>query len=398
MLLLSSREEYKEGTGLNYRTFGKTGEKVSVLGYGCMRLPVLGEDMSKVNIPEIKRMIHHAIDQGVNYIDTAYIYHQGKGEEAVAKALEGGYREKVYLATKLPVWNVKKRKDMDQLLNEQLNNLQTEMIDFYLVHSLNRTYWSKLVNLGLFEFLTKAKETGKVKHLGFSFHDDFDQFKQIIDSFPWGFCQIQYNYLDETFQAGKKGLKYAANKELGIAIMEPLRGGTLANQLIPGAKTIIEKAGTEYNPAQLALKWVWSHPEVGVVLSGMTEMENVKDNIRYSADSENPLTEEETRIIKEIQKVYQEKVQVNCTACRYCLPCSSGVDIPQCFEYYNKAFVLDDVKGARFWYNRISKASNCTECGQCETHCPQNIPIISKLKDVKSLFETSAEVNRPSGD
>lgn len=380
---------------MNYRILGKTGEKVSVLGFGCMRLPIRGESMKNIDVPATIRMIRYAVDQGINYIDTAYVYHEGHSEEVVAKALKDGYREKVFIATKLPVWNVRKHEDMERLLDEQLNNLETDCIDFYLVHALNRTYWPKLVDLGLLDFLRQAKEKGKVKHLGFSFHDEYEVFQGIVDSFPWSFCQIQYNYLDESFQAGKKGLEYAAKQGLGIVIMEPLRGGALVQGLAEDAKEMIEKAPNKMKPAELALKWVWNHPEVGVVLSGMTEMNHVRDNTQYALASEKPLTSEEKEMIQNIQNIYQNRRQINCTACKYCMPCPSGVDIPQCFEFYNMAYMMDNIKGARFWYNRISKASNCVECGQCETHCPQNISIIAKLKDVKELFETSDEIQGP---
>jgi len=381
---------------VNYRKLGKTGENVSVLGFGCMRLPVVNGEMRNINIPEATRMIRHAIDGGVNYIDTAYIYHGGTSEEAVGKALRDGYREKVFLATKLPVWNVNNCEDMERLLDEQRNNLETECIDFYLVHSLNRAYWAKLVNLGLFDFLHSAKEKGKVRHLGFSFHDDYDIFQKIADSFPWSFCQIQFNYLDENFQAGKRGLEYAAKRGLGVVIMEPLRGGSLANGLNPQAKKIIEQAPIKKDPAEWALRWVWDHPEIGVVLSGMSEMKHVSSNLQYAEKSEEPLTSEEENIICSIQGTYLEKRQISCTACKYCMPCPSGVDIPQCFEYYNKAHMMGNVQAARFWYNKIAKASNCTECGRCETHCPQNIPIKDKLKDVAALFEMDSAVQSPA--
>lgn len=386
----------KEGvSNLNYRILGKTGEKVSVLGFGCMRLPIIGESMKDIDIPETVRMIRYAVDQGVNYIDTAYVYHEGHSEEAVAKALKDGYREKVFLATKLPVWNVRKHEDMERLLEEQLNKLETDCIDFYLVHALNRIYWSKLIDVGLLDFLRLAKEKGKVKYLGFSFHDEYEVFREIVDSFPWSFCQIQYNYLDENFQAGKKGLEYAARQGLGIVIMEPLRGGALVQGLDEDAKKLIEKAPDKIKPAELALKWVWNHPEVGVVLSGMTKMSHVIDNTRYALASDKPLTIEEEEIIRDIRNIYQNKKQINCTACKYCMPCPSGVDIPQCFGFYNMAYMMDNVKKARFWYNRISKASNCIECGECESHCPQNISIIAMLKKVKELFETSDEIQGP---
>ena len=371
---------------MEYRVLGKTGEKVSVLGFGCMRLPVIDGDPKKIDEAEAIRMIRYAIDQGVNYIDTAYVYHEGKSESLVAKALRDGYRKKALLATKLPVWYVKKRPDMERLLDEQLKNLETETIDLYLVHSLNRQHWTELINLGLFEFLEEAKAERKVKHLGFSFHDEYSLFTEIVDSFDWSFCQIQYNYLDETFQAGRKGLEYAQEKGLGIVIMEPLRGGTLARGLAPEAQEIIAKASAQMTPAEWALRWVWDHPEVSVVLSGMTEMSHVIANVEYASRSAKPLTPEEFKVIQAIQQSYKDKIRINCTDCKYCMPCPSGVDIPQSFDYYNRAHMLDDVKGALFWYNRIPKASLCTECGKCEEHCPQNIQIRERLKDVKELF------------
>jgi len=373
---------------LNKRTLGKTGEKVSVLGFGCMRFPVIDGNMKNINRDETVKMIRYAIDQGVNYIDTAYVYHEGKSEEVVAEALKDGYREKVFIATKLPVWNVTKTQDMERLLDEQLRNLDTDCIDFYLVHALNRVYWEKLLGLGLIAFMHSAKQKGKVKHWGFSFHDDYDVFEEIVDGFAWSFTQIQYNYLDQTFQAGQKGLRYAADHGLGIVIMEPLRGGTLANGLHPQAKAMIENASIQKTPAEWALRWVWNHPEVGVVLSGMSEMTQVIDNVQYAKDSEKPLNADEKNIIDAIRLTYLDKRRVDCTACKYCMPCPSGVDIPQSFEYYNRAHMMDDVKTARFWYSNIGKASNCTQCGQCETHCPQNIPIMNELKQVVALLES----------
>ncbi len=371
---------------MEYRILGKTGEKVSALGFGCMRLPVIDGNMKQIDEPEAIRMIRYAVDHGVNYIDTAYVYHEGQAEGLLAKALKDGYREKTLLATKLPIWNVNNRADMVRLLNEQLNNLETGCIDLYLVHSLTRHYWSKLLELGLLEFLLDAKAKGKVQHLGFSFHDDYSLFKEIVDSFDWSFCQIQYNYLDEDFQAGRKGLEYAWRKGLGVVIMEPLRGGTLVKGLTPAAYNIIQKAPNYRTPAEWALKWLWDQPEVGLVLSGMSEMSHVEANVKYASESGKPLSQEEQKVIQTIQKSYREKAKISCTDCKYCMPCPSGVDIPQCFNYYNKAYMLDDVKGALFWYNRIPKASNCTDCGKCEEHCPQNIGIRERLKDVRELF------------
>lgn len=378
---------------MKYRQFGKTGEKVSALGFGAMRLPVIDDKMDNIDEMEAIRMIRHAIDNGVNYVDTAYVYHGGKGEEVVGKALKEGYREKVFIATKLPVWNAKVPEDLERLLDQQLKNLQTDLIDFYLVHSLNKAYWRKLINLGLLEFLERVQKKGKIKHVGFSFHDEYELFKEIVDSFPWSFCLIQYNYLDINYQAGKKGLQYAASKGIGIAVMEPLRGGMLANKLIPEAQEVLDKSKIKVEPAQLGLQWVWSHPEVSIVLSGMSNFEQVEKNLAYAENSEAGLTLEETELIDKIRSIYESKSAINCTDCKYCLPCPAGVNIPLCFTHFNRAHMYNDVKGALFWYVRVpdengrGKASDCTQCGQCESHCPQNIPIREKLEEVVKLFE-----------
>jgi predicted aldo/keto reductase-like oxidoreductase len=333
---------------MKYRQFGKTGEKVSALGFGAMRLPVIDDKMDNIDEMEAIRMIRHAIDNGVNYVDTAYVYHGGKGEEVVGKALKEGYREKVFIATKLPVWNAKVPEDLERLLDQQLKNLQTDLIDFYLVHSLNKAYWRKLINLGLLEFLERVQKKGKIKHVGFSFHDEYELFKEIVDSFPWSFCLIQYNYLDINYQAGKKGLQYAASKGIGIAVMEPLRGGMLANKLIPEAQEVLDKSKIKVEPAQLGLQWVWSHPEVSIVLSGMSNFEQVEKNLAYAENSEEGLTLEETELIDKIRSIYESKSAINCTDCKYCLPCPAGVNIPLCFTHFNRAHMYNDVKGAYF--------------------------------------------------
>lgn len=377
---------------MKYRQFGKTGEIVSALGFGAMRLPIIDNKMDNVDEQETIRMIRHAIDNGVNYVDTAYVYHGGKGEEVVGKALQEGYREKVFIATKLPVWNANVEEDLERLLDEQLKNLQTDCIDFYLVHSLNKAYWRKLLNLGLLKFLENVQKKGKIKHIGFSFHDEYELFEEIVDSFSWSFCLIQYNYLDTDYQAGKKGLEYAAAKGMGIAVMEPLRGGMLANNLVPEAQELIELSTNKVEPARLGLQWVWSHPQVSIVLSGMSDFEQVEKNLAYAEHSEEVLTLEETELINKIRNIYKSKIAVNCTDCKYCMPCPEGVNIPLCFTHFNRAHMYNDVKGARFWYVRVpdeagrGKASDCTQCGQCESHCPQNIPIREKLAEVVKLF------------
>ncbi|OPJ57738.1 aldo/keto reductase [Clostridium oryzae] len=378
-----------------YRKFGKTNEMVSILGFGCMRLPLIpGGDPSQIDEKKATELIRYAIDNGVNYIDTAYPYHGngmtkggGASEPFVAKVLKDGYREKVKLATKLPSWLIKSRSDMDKYLNEQLERLETDHIDFYLLHALGREEWDNLKKLGVDEFLDSAIKDGRIKYAGFSFHDKLDVFKEIVDYYNWSFCQIQYNYLDEEFQAGTEGLKYAAEKGLGVTIMEPIRGGKLVNNLPNEAKDAFDKADVKRKPAEWALKWVWNHPEVKVVLSGMNDLQQVVENIKTASETEpNSLTEKEINIINEVNEIIKGKVKVNCTACGYCMPCPAGVNIPRCFSAYNSynMFIGDDSYN---WIPEAERASNCKKCGKCETHCPQGITIRKHLEDIKVLLE-----------
>ncbi|MCH4200365.1 MAG: aldo/keto reductase [Clostridium tyrobutyricum] len=380
-----------------YRRFGKTDEMVSILGFGCMRLPLISKnDPTSIDEKKSTDLIRFAIDQGVNYIDTAYPYHGkgmrsgGQSEPFLAKVLKDGYRDKVKLATKLPSWLIKTREDMDKYLNDQLKRLETDHIDFYLLHALNKDVWNNLKKNGVDEFLDSALKDGRIKYAGFSFHDKLDAFKEIADYYNWSFCQIQYNYLDENFQAGKEGLRYASKKDFGITIMEPLRGGKLVNSLPGEAKIILNKANNERTLPEWALKWVWNHPEVSVVLSGMNDMSQVVENIKIANNAApNSMTEDEFNAIDEVKDIVKQKTKVNCTACEYCMPCPVGVNIPGCFSAYNDHYIfnMDKLDSA---YNRLTysqKASNCRQCGKCESHCPQKIEIRKKLKKVKTLFE-----------
>lgn len=387
---------------LLYRRYGKTNEMVSVLGFGCMRLPIIGDDPTNIDEEKAIKMIRHAIDEGVNYVDTAYPYH-GKGmayggasEPFVAKALKDGYRERVKLATKLPSWLIKTRADMDKYLNEQLRRLETDTIDFYLVHSLGAATWPILKEAGISEFLDQAIKDGRIKYAGFSFHERIGLFKEIVDYYDWSFCQIQYNYLDENYQAGKEGLEYAAQKDLGIAIMEPLRGGKIAENLPDDALAFFNQADKNRTPVEWALRWVWNHPEVSVALSGMSTMEQVIENLTIAQEAyPNSLTEKEIHIIDQVKSIFKERIKVNCTACAYCMPCPAGVNIPGCFTILNDNFIFGASPAVRerhkFLYNfrlgTAAHASNCIECGKCESHCPQSIPIRKELHTVKELFE-----------
>lgn len=380
-----------------YRKFGKTKEMVSVLGFGCMRLPIIGSDPTNIDEDKAISMVRHAIDSGVNYVDTAYPYHGtgfthgGASEPFVAKALRDGYRKQVNLATKLPSWLIKTRADMDKYLNEQLERLETDVIDFYLVHALNKSVWPVLKEAGINEFLDQAIKDGKIRYAGFSFHDQAGLFREIVDYYDWSFCQIQYNYLDEAYQAGREGLEYAAKKDLGIVIMEPLRGGNLVN-LPAAAKAVIDQAEVKRTPAEWALRWVWNHPEVSVVLSGMTTMEQVTENIKVAQEAQaSSLTAQELTMVDEIKRLFNERIRVNCTACSYCMPCPAGINIPTCFATYNDYWIFDGTPEVKQRYAILSKiaspASKCIECGKCESHCPQGIAIREELKNVKELFE-----------
>jgi hypothetical protein len=378
-----------------YRKFGKTNENVSALGFGCMRLPILPEgDPTKIDEKLAIELVHQAIDEGVNYIDTAYPYHgtgmasPGQSEPFVAKALKNGYREKVKLATKLPSWLIKTRADMDKYLNEQLERLETSSIDFYLVHAINIQLWPTLKEAGIAEFLDQAIKDGRIKYAGFSFHDKLDLFKEVVDYYDWSFCQIQYNYLDEKFQAGTEGLEYAANKGLGLVIMEPLRGGKLATSLPEDVLKAFEQADVKRTPAAWALRWIWNHPQVSVILSGMNSRDQVTENLNSANEAEaNSLTTREVGVIEQVKTIFKEKIKVDCTGCGYCMPCPEGVNIPTCFSMYNNHHMFGKEEAYNIWLSPQQKASNCVECGLCETHCPQGISIREELKNVKAVFE-----------
>jgi predicted aldo/keto reductase-like oxidoreductase len=371
-----------------YRTMKKSDPPLSILGFGCMRLPQTPD--GHIDEDAATAMVRAAIDGGVNYLDTAYVYHNGESEPFLGRALQGGYRERVQLATKLPVWRVESREDMDRYLDEQLRRLATDHIDFYLLHGLVRKSWDQVADLGVYEFLDEALADGRIRHAGFSFHDRVTVFKDIVDEYDWSFCQIQYNYMDEEHQAGTEGLRYAAEKGLGVIVMEPLRGGMLAKEA-PGAREIWASSGSVRTPAEWGLRWVWNHPEVTVVLSGMSTMEQLRQNLGY-ADAGLPgfLPDAELAVYDEIRALYRSRVATSCTGCRYCMPCHSGVDIPACFAIYNDAFIYDDIGNAKFGYEVFTgfggAASQCQDCGVCEDLCPQRIPIRKKLKEVARLL------------
>ncbi len=360
---------------MKYRRFGKVGFEVSALGFGCMRLPTKGES-ANIDEPEAIRMIRRAIDAGLNYVDTAYGYHGGNSERVVGKALRDGYRDKVKLATKLPPWNVTDASDFDRILNDQRQKTQSDYIDFYLLHSLDRGSWIKLRDLGVMQWAEGALADGRIKHLGFSFHDELSVFKEIVDYYDaWEFAQIQYNLLNEEVQAGTEGLLYAADRGLAVVVMEPLLGGRLAKP----PKAIREMLGDSRTPVDWALQWLWDKPEVSTVLSGMSTMEQVEQNlVSASRSGAGSLSGADRDLLKRVQAKYSELNPVPCTACEYCLPCPEGVNIPRVFAIYNEGMVYEEMEQARKRYARMRDdqlGSLCVQCRRCESRCPQHIEI-----------------------
>jgi len=379
-----------------YRKMPKNGDELSILGFGAMRLPTMSD--GSIDEEKATQMVRYAIDNGVNYVDTAWPYHMGQSEPFLARALADGYREKVKLATKMPQWMVKSQADMDNFLNAQLQKLNTDHIDYYLVHSLVGSSWKTIRNLGVAEFLERAKADGRIINAGFSYHGSGEDFKDVVDGYDWDFCQIQYNYLDQNIQAGKKGLEYAASCGLGVVIMEPLRGGNLADPVPSEVMAIWKEAEIKRSPVEWALRWVWNHPEVTVVLSGMTEPYHVEENLKVAEEGfANSLTYEELNLIERAADKYRELMKINCTGCRYCMPCPQAVDISACFETYNNLFMFGGKDRLMMMYAaklggilrgaERNFASQCVQCGQCLDACPQSLPIPNLLEKVAEEFE-----------
>jgi len=381
---------------MQYRTFGKLDWKPSALGFGAMRLPILDNDSSKIDEELATRMIRMAIDAGVNYVDTAWPYHKEQSEPFVGRCLQDGYRDKVKLATKMTANLISEADDFDKILNRQLERLQTNHIDFYLLHALNKTVWPKVRDLGVLEWAEKAIASGRIGYLGFSFHDELPVFKEIVDAYDWTFCQIMYNYMDTEFQAGREGLQYAAQKGMAVIVMEPLRGGSLTQSAPASADALWESAATKRSQADWALQWVWNHPEVSLLLSGMSEMRHVEENlVSASKSGVGTLSPEELDLVDRVSQAYRSLSPIPCTDCKYCMPCPSGVAIPRIFSTYNAYKMYGDEEGAKRIYNQFMKpenrADNCIECGQCEQACPQQIGIIDWLKTAHAfLSETTA--------
>jgi predicted aldo/keto reductase-like oxidoreductase len=373
---------------MRYRRFGSLDFEVSALGFGCMRLPTLSDDTADIDEADAMRMVRYAIDQGVNYVDTAYPYHGGNSERFLGRALQDGYRERVKLATKLPCWLVNGPEDFDRLLDEQLERLQAEYVDFYLLHGLRTARWVKVRDFGVIDWAERAMANGRFQHLAFSFHGDTELLKEIVDYYDgWSMCQVQYNYMDIENQAGTEGVRYAASKGLAIVVMEGLLGGRLVDPP-EQIQAIWDSAQKERTPADWALQWLWNQPEISTVLSGMSTMEQVEENLA-SADGSGlgTLTNQELDLFPRVRESYEALCPIPCTDCKYCMPCPNGVDIPGNFAVYNQGAMYDRPNDARGGYRFMQvqvergeietnpQAVSCIQCRECEEKCPQSIAI-----------------------
>ena len=375
---------------MTYR-IDKYGNKLSILGYGCMRFTQSG---GKIDVDKAEKEIMEAYNAGVNYFDTAYVY--GGSEDALGRILEkNGIRDEVNIATKLPHYLIKKADSMEKYFAEELRRLRTDHVDYYLMHMLTDVKtWDRLKNLGIIEWLEEKKKSGAIRQVGFSYHGNSDMFCRLVDAYDWDFCQIQYNYMDEHSQAGRKGLHYAASKNLPVIIMEPLRGGKLVGLLPEEARRLMENYAVKRSPAEWAFRWLWNQPEVTCVLSGMNSMEMVRENIRTASGAQvGELTQADEDLLQNVVKAINARIKVGCTGCRYCMPCPKSVDIPGTFAAYNRKYT-EGFKAAFMEYfmctamrKDSSAASNCIECGKCEQHCPQHLEIRKELKNARKELE-----------
>ena len=375
---------------MNYR-LDKYGNQISALGFGCMRFQ---RNLGSIDLAEAEREILAAIDGGVNYFDTAYIY--PGSESALGEILEkNGLRHKVYIATKLPHYLIRSAEGMEKLFQEQLSRLKTDHIDYYLMHMLTDIdAWNRMQELGIARWLEQKKQSGEIGQVGFSYHGNTGMFCRLVDAYDWDFCQIQYNYMDENAQAGRRGLHHAHQKGLPVVIMEPLRGGKLVNNLPRQAMEIFAAHPAGYTPAQWALRWLWDQPEVTCVLSGMNSMEMVEDNIRTAASAQvGDLGDAEQQMLQQVVAAINANMKVGCTGCGYCMPCPKGVDIPGTFAAYNRRYQEGKFAGLREYFMGTATrkcsaaASNCVGCGKCEKHCPQGLPIRQHLKSAQKELE-----------
>ncbi len=376
---------------MQYRA-DKYGNQLSALGFGCMRFP---QKNGTIDMVQTEKLILSAVEQGINYFDTAYVY--GGSEAALGEILEkNGLREKINIATKLPHYLIKSRSGMERLFSEHLKRLRTDHIDYYLMHMLtDQATWDKLIKLGILDFLEEKKRSGEIRQIGFSYHGNSEMFCQLLDAYHWDFCQIQYNYMDEHTQAGRVGLQYACSKGIPVVIMEPLRGGRLVNRLSQKVLDAFARYPVQKSPAAWGLGWLWDQKEVTVVLSGMNSMEMLEENLRTASETAvGSYTPEDQQLLRNVLAAINEGMKVGCTACRYCMPCPKGVDIPAAFAAYNQCFSEGKSSGRREYLmctamrQNPTSASQCIGCGKCEAHCPQHLNIRQELKQAAQMLET----------
>ena len=365
------------------RKLENLGIETSLLGFGCMRFPVCAD--GKIDEPEAERMLDKAIAEGVNYIDTAYPYHEGQSEIVVGKILKKYERSSFYLATKLPLWKVEKKEDIRAIFEEQLEKLQTDYIDFYLMHAVGKERWDKMLEIGCIGELEKLKAEGKIKYLGFSFHDSYEVFEEVINHRDWDFAQIQFNYMDAEEQAGTRGYELAVKKGVPLIIMEPVKGGSLS-RFAEDIMGRFRQLDADASASSFALRWVGSFPGVKVILSGMSTMEQVEDNLKTFTPFK-PLSQEERAVVEDVAATIKSRVQNGCTGCRYCMPCPAGVDIPGCFAAWNTYHMYQNYNVVKWrWEKEIGpehQAKNCIKCGKCEAACPQKLSIREDLAKVQ---------------
>ena len=375
---------------MNYRN-DKYGNPISALGFGCMRFP---RKQGRIDFEETEKQILESYRLGVNYYDTAYIY---SGSEAVLGEIleKNGIREKVKIATKLPHYLIRNMQAMERLFQEQLKRLRTDYVDYYLMHMLcDVDTWQRMKDMGIEDWLEEKKKSGAIRQVGFSYHGNSDMFCKLVDAYDWDFCKIQYNYMDEHTQAGRRGLNHAHDKGLPVIIMEPLRGGKLVNNLPDEARKIFSDSLKNHTPAQWAFRWLWDQKEVTCVLSGMNSMEMLRDNVQTASTAAvGELTDEDRKMLKAVERAINAKLKVPCTGCGYCMPCPKGVDIPGTFAAYNRRYTEGKFSGFREYFmctlvrKNHTSASNCIGCGKCEKHCPQGIQIRKELENARKELE-----------